>query len=99
MTEKLSTRDVAGISECIRARSSFTTHGALQGMEFGDGKMIIFSYDQSIAVVDYAAKEYALNPQKYSVTTSRHQGTTRRALAYALPDFTEVERPAVSWSV
>ena len=43
-------------------------------------RYIVYSYRQWIAIFNKTSNEWELNTNKYSVTTSKHQNFTRRAI-------------------
>ena len=89
---KLSTRDSLAISQKLAKFSDFETHGALSGVN-GRGTLgelppkyigqysfaiyTIYSYNTPIAWYDNG---WVIPKVKYSVTTSRHQSTIKRAI-------------------
>jgi hypothetical protein len=90
---KLSTRDYEGIAKAINAGQPFKTHGSLEGttMRATFGRLPR-EYQTSVSAADYVIYSYAtpiawrteghweIPTEKYSVTTSKQQGTVRRAL-------------------
>lgn len=59
---------------------NFSTNGALFGKWEGS-EYVVTSYSTAIARVNPSEGVALLNGQKYSVTTSRHQGQTRYGIA------------------
>lgn len=84
---KGTTRDHGTLARAIRRRERFETSGALHGEYNGiSDTYTVWSYREPIAVVFFdratdTAKSALVTTRKWSVTTSKHQGTTRRALA------------------
>jgi hypothetical protein len=92
---KLSTRDYEGIAKAISENKPFNTHGSLRGApqaeatyagwlahkylaSYRDADYVIWSYQTPIA---WRTQGQWIQPaDKYSVTTSKQQGTVRRAL-------------------
>lgn len=87
---KATTRDWQALSRAINSREGFASSGALSGEYVpggadGDyGRYIVRSYAEPVAVVNYARHRAYVTSRKFSVTTSRHQNTTRAALSRVL---------------
>lgn len=89
---KISTRDASTISTMLSTEQDFRTHGALQGKRRLNGDYVVYSYAEPILKITGGRVEVAT--RKFSVTTSRHQGTIRYAASLAgLDPYTvEVDR-------
>ena len=61
---------------------NFSTNGALRGGWEGS-EYVVTSYSTAIARVNPSEGVAVINNEKYSVTTSRHQGQTRYGIAQA----------------
>lgn len=77
---KISTRDTSIISTMLSTEEDFQTHGALSGRNVGRD-YVVFSYGEPILRITGGRVEVVT--RKFSVTTSRHQGTIRRAVSLA----------------
>lgn len=80
--------------EAIENLEPFTTNGALSGDFDLAGNFVIKSYSTAIAVLYPETRTAITNGAKYSVTTSKHQGTTNYGisrLGYAQMDITNPE--------
>lgn len=84
---KGTTRDPIALSRAITTRDRFESSGALRGEYNGiSDTYTVWSYNEPIAVAFYdratdAVKSVLVSTREWSVTTSKHQSTTRRALA------------------
>lgn len=91
--QTISSRDIRAISAAISTRKPFRTYGALAASNYANsfGRLpvsywpdidkavyVVQSYSTPIAWLDYYG-HWTLPDEKYSVTTSRHQGIIRRA--------------------
>lgn len=76
------TRDPNALSRAITTRDRFKTSGALRGeySEIND-TYTVWSYNEPIAVIFYPTDSALASTRKWSRTTTKHQSTTRRALA------------------
>lgn len=85
-TLKATTRDAKALEEAIRSKAHFRTNGALRG-EYSvvSNTYTIWSYNEPIAVYHYGSRDALLSARKFSVTTSRHQAVTRRAIHAITP--------------
>lgn len=72
-------------SQEIRQLRDFTTNGSLKGA-WQNGAYVVTSYSTAIAHIDPTAGVAYLNRQRYSVTTSRHQGVTGYAVQLVAGD-------------
>jgi hypothetical protein len=66
-------------SEQIANLQPFTTNGSLRG-EWQGNAYVVTSYSTAIAYVNPTEGVALLNGQRYSVTTSNHQGQARRGV-------------------
>lgn len=91
---KISTRDASTISTMLSTERDFSTHGALSGRNVGRD-YVVFSYAEPILKITRDRVEVAT--RKFSVTTSRHQSTLRRAVNLAGLDayVTDIDRITV----
>ena len=74
---RINTRDA---HELISELKPFTTNGSIRA-EWDGPDYVVYSYGTAIAVINPEAETVTANTHRYSVTTSRHQSTTRRGLA------------------
>lgn len=89
---KISTRDHDKIADYIAEKSRFQTNGALRGeFSYMHGYGTVYSYAEPIAVYNPETMEATMTSVKFSVTTSRHASTIRRALDLAGYRVTEVD--------
>lgn len=59
------------------------THGRSMSAERTADEYLVFSYSTIIARCDLITGKWTLNPNKYSVTTSKQQSLIRRAIGGA----------------
>lgn len=94
---KLSTRDWQAMARAIDFREDFDTHGAMKGrrgrFNTWDAGRLPSQYVDDFLSADYAIFSYAtpiafrvagvwrVPEARYSLTTSRHQGTARTAIS------------------
>lgn len=74
---RVNTRDA---HELISELIPFTTNGSIRG-EWRGPDYVVSSYGTAIAVITPENGKITANTARYSVTTSKHQNTTSRALA------------------
>ena len=82
------TRDAIKLSDAIDDRAHYKSSGALSGEYVAETRdtvahYVIRSYDEVIGFFTYYDKWSVIATKKHSVTTSRHQSVTRRALGYS----------------
>jgi hypothetical protein len=65
------------VEELIGFRETFK-HGRSMSAETKNGEYVIWSYSTVIARYDFDAGKWWINPNKYSVTTSKQQNIIRR---------------------
>ena len=76
--------------EFIRALLPFSSNGAISGDFEKSGEYVVKSYTTPIMIFDPETRKAFINCQRYSNTTSKHQGQVRRAIG-EMPHLSAVE--------
>jgi hypothetical protein len=88
---RINTREAA---DFIAALQPFTSNGAISGDYDEAGAFVVRSYSSAIAVIYPDQGRAVLNSAKYSVTTSKHQGSARYGVSRLGFEITDEPDPA-----
>jgi len=88
---RINTREAA---DFIAALQPFTSNGAIAGDFDEAGAFVVRSYASAIAVIYPDQGRAVLNSAKYSVTTSKHQGSARYGVSRLGFEITDEADPA-----
>lgn len=71
------------VPKLVEARQDFDCNGTLFGFNKG-GLYVVYSYGTHFPVAVYKNGVWLVNEDKYSRTTSKHQGYVRRGIGYSV---------------
>ena len=89
-TVRIRQSDTDGIADVIESGHNFNG-SALTGCR-SNGKYVLKSYDEPIAVLDMDARTATLTTREWSLSTSKHQTYARRILQAMHLDFIETPK-------